>query len=246
MSKNREDTMQILFFRALIIYLLVFTVIRLSGKRQLSQLQPFDLVITLLIADLASEPISDPSIPLAYGVVPIIALFLAQKLLAFLALKSEGIRSIACGKPLIIINRGVVMEETMRKANYSMQDLLEHLRTMSVFDISNVQYAILETSGDLSVMQKSDFSTPTCSDMNIEKSNPSLSYALIIDGKIMSRALSDANLSTSWLSKQLKRIGIKSEKEVLFAVVEQGGTLYIQLKARFGSKLYNVDTGANV
>ena len=151
-----------LFYRAIIIYLLVFVVIRLSGKRQLSQLQPFDLVMTLLIADLASEPAADPRIPLYYGVVPIAAIFIMQKVIALIAIKSEAIRSLACGKPLMVISGGHVCEETMRKARYSVQDLLEHLRTMSVFNISEVQYAILETGGSLSD-RKSTRRTPVTS-----------------------------------------------------------------------------------
>ena len=230
-----------LFVRAVIIYLLVFAVIRLSGKRQLSQLQPFDLVITLLIADLASQPVADPAIPLAYGVVPIIALFLVQKLIAFCALKSERIRSVACGKPLVLIGNGHVYEETMRKASYSMQDLLEHLRTMSVFNISDVQYAILETSGDLSVLKKSAFQDVCCSDLDIKKSEAELSYALIIDGKIIDRAMDDACVGSKWLIKQLKSVGIKSEKHVFFAILEEKKELSIQTKESFGGKEYNIN-----
>lgn len=232
-----------LFFRAILIYLLVFTVIRLSGKRQLSQLQPFDLVITLLIADLASQPIADPAIPLAYGIVPIIAIFLIQKLLSYIALKSEMLRSVACGKPLIIIDKGVVMEDTMRRAKYSMQDLLEHLRTMSVFDISNVQYAILETSGDLSVMRKSDFSSVIRSDLEIKQDEPILTYALIIDGKTISHSLECAKVGKTWLAKQLKNAGITSIQQVLFAVLSQDGTLHLQTKSRDGGKTYSIQTG---
>ena len=229
------------FYRAIIVYVLVFVAIRLSGKRQLSQLQPFDLVITLLIADLASEPVSDPDMSLLYGVIPIAALFLMQKLLAFFALKSERIRSFACGKPLVIIGQGHIYEDTMRRACYTMQDLLEHLRTKSVFDISQVEYAILETCGDLSVLLKSDFQNATCSDLNISNPDPVPSYALIIDGNIMNRSMNDAHITKDTLLRHLSSIGISDIKSLLYAILSDEATLRIQLKASCGGAEYAIN-----
>lgn len=230
------------FYRAIIMYLLVFAVIRLSGKRQLSQIQPFDLVMSLIIADLASYPISEPNIPITYGIVPIIGVFIVQKLIAFSALKMEWVRTVVCGNPLVIIKNGVVMESTMRKANYSMQDLLENLRILSVFNISDVQYAILETGGNLSVLTKSNALTVTREDMNIKKNETCLSHALIIDGKIIKTALKDSSVSESWLKRYLKNSHIQSPSQVLFAELEDGKTLQIQTKAQYGSKTYTIKT----
>lgn len=120
--------MLILFIRAIILYLLVFMVIRLTGKRQISDLQPFDLIITLLVADLASVPASDTSIPLLYGIVPILALFLIQQTMALCSLKFEGFRYAVCGRPLLMVSKGVVQEQSLKAARYTLNDLMEQLR----------------------------------------------------------------------------------------------------------------------
>ena len=115
--------MLILFLRAIILYALMFVMIRIMGKRQISELQPFDFIVTLLIADLASEPASDLSVPLLYGLVPILTLFLLQRLASLLSLKSEKLRRIMCGHSLLLINKGIIEEGTMRQAHYSLDDL---------------------------------------------------------------------------------------------------------------------------
>lgn len=117
-----------LFIRTLLVYIFMFVVLRLMGKRQLSDMQPFDLAITLLIANLAALPMSDPAIPLLYGVVPIIAMFALHRLISFMSLKSEKLRKLVCGSPLVMISGGVVREDAMRAANYSLFDLAEQLR----------------------------------------------------------------------------------------------------------------------
>ena len=167
----------------------MFAVIRLMGKRQLSDMQPFDLVVTLLIANLASVPTSDPSVPLVYGVVTILGLFIMQRLVAFISLKSEKMRKIICGDPLVVISKGLVREDVMKAANYTLNDLAEQLRDKDVFSFSNVEYAILETNGSLSVLLKSQYQTPTMESLNLplEKARPAL--LIVTDGKLHRDAL---------------------------------------------------------
>ena len=157
--------MLILFLRAVLLYFLVFAVIRLTGKRQVADLQPFDLLITLMIADLASCAIADTSIPLAYSVVPIIALFLTQRAVTYTCLKSARIRRVFAGNPLILIRDGVLQEDAMRAANYSVDDLMDQLRSKDMFSAEEVAFAILETNGSMSILQKSDAQTPTRGDL---------------------------------------------------------------------------------
>ena len=157
-----------LFIRTLLVYIFMFVVLRLMGKRQLSDMQPFDLAITLLIANLAALPMSDPAIPLLYGVVPIIAMFALHRLISFMSLKSEKLRKLVCGSPLVMISGGVVREDAMRAANYSLFDLAEQLRMKDVFSISQVEYAILETDGGLSVLMKGPFQNPTNEGQKLE------------------------------------------------------------------------------
>ena len=160
--------MLILFLRAAILYVLVFAVLRLTGKRQVSDLQPFDLLITLMIADLASCAIADTSIPLVYSVVPIFALYLMQSLITYVCLKSAGVRRLVCGNPVVLVADGVLLEDAMRRTNYAIIDLMDQLRSKDVFDIRSVAYAILETNGSVSILQKGEYQTPTVRDLQLE------------------------------------------------------------------------------
>lgn len=174
--------MLVLFCRVIILYFLVFFVIRLTGKRQISELQPFDLCITLLIADMASVPATNTGVPLLYGIVPIVTLFLVQQLISFLSLKSESIRKAVCGQPLLLISRGVVQEKALKSARYTITDLTEQLRVKDVFTLSNVEYAILETNGELSVLLKGPMQQPTYRDFAMPSPDAAPALMLIQDG----------------------------------------------------------------
>ncbi|MBO4384621.1 MAG: DUF421 domain-containing protein [Clostridia bacterium] len=214
-----------LFIRTVIIYFTVFAVLRLMGKRQISDMQPFDLVITLLIADVASVPVSDSAIPLLYGVIPILCLFVLHRSIAHLALKSNGVRSLVCGKPIIVISKGVVQESALRAANYSLGDLTEQLRIKDVFSLSQVEYGILETNGSLSVLPKAE--------------QPEMKYVrpsvlIVSDGKVMKNELNAIGFDERWLEGKLSSLGIRSAKRCLFAFLEPDGMLHVQEKQYSG------------
>ena len=219
-----------LFIRTIIVYLLVFAVVRLMGKRQISDMQPFDLVITLLIADLAAVPISDGAIPLMYGVIPILGLFILHRIVAHFSLKSEAVRAMVCGKPVFVIIKGRVMEDAMRSANYTLNDLTEQLRMKDVFSIAQVEYGILETNGSLSVLLKGPYQPPNCEQLQLESENARPSVMLITDGKIHDRALAEVGFSHDWLIKKLNQMGYTSEKECLFVCLNSDGMLHAQDK----------------
>lgn len=233
--------MLILFFRAIIIYVLVFAVIRLSGKRQISDLQPFDLVITLLIADLAANPVSDNSMPLAYGVIPIFALFLVQQLVAYVSLKSERARAFVCGKPLVLISQGVVQEPVLLEARYTLNDLLEQLRIKDVFDINDVDYAILETNGTLSVLKKSEKGQPTRGDLGVLVAAGAPPAMLVLDGNVHKRALEGAGQTEEWLRQQVQRMGFDTPRDLLYASYSSRGTLRVQAKRKHGGAVKTLE-----
>lgn len=235
--------MLILFLRSVILYVLVFVVIRLTGKRQISDLQPFDLVITLLMAELATKPIENPTVPLAYGLVPILALFLIQQLVAYVSMKSERVRSVVCGKSMILIAKGVVQEEVMRQGYYTLNDLMEQLRSKDVFDISDVEYAILETDGEISVLLKGPKQQPALEDLQLAPHNAEPAHMLILDGKVHERALQQVGYSMQWLNKQLKKADVSNSKDVFFASLSPDGTLHVQEKQKTGGKFHFVQTG---
>lgn len=232
--------MLVLFVRVLILYLLIFFVLRITGKRQLSELQPFDLVMTLLIADLASVPASNTGVPLIYGIVPILALFLLQELVSFLSLKSEEIRRVVCGESVLLISRGTVQEKALRGTRYTMNDLMEQLRSKDVFNISDVEFAILETNGEVSVLLKGAQQQPTYQAMGLPGPSAAPPYMLIQDGKLHREALRMAGRDENWLIKKLAKAGITQYGDAFFAFLDCNGTLFMQTVGRLGSRQYSV------
>lgn len=234
--------MLILFLRACFLYVLVFLILRLTGKRQVSDLQPFDLLITLMIADLASCAIADPSIPLVYSVVPIFALYLMQAFIAYICLKSTGIRRVVCGNPVILVADGVLQEASMRKANYTIIDLMDQLRAKDVFDIGDVAYAILETNGSMSVLQRGDFQIPTFKDLSLPSEKAQLSHMLVLDGRFCPNTIQACGLSENWVQAKLSEMGAGKIKDVFYLSLSPDGTLRAQTDERIGANVLTLQT----
>ncbi len=225
-----------LFLRAVFLDLFVLLILRLTGKRQVSDLQPYDLLMTLIIADLASTAIADTDIPLLYSVVPILALYLVQQILAKLSLKSSAIRRLICGTPQILILDGVLQEKIMQRTNYTVRDLLDSLRSKDIFDVGEVAYAILETNGTVSVLEKAAFQKPNKRELHVEPGSAALSHLLILEGKVQKSGLKTLHLSASEVEAILKRNGL-SLGSVFFAQMNGDGDLHVQLDRRNGSKV---------
>jgi len=220
----------IIFVRTLILYILIIIVLRLMGKRQIGQLQPSELVVALIIADLAAVPMSEVGIPLINGIIPIITLFIMEELLSYLSLKSERARGLISGKPSILIERGIIMEKELQQLRYNLNDLLEQLRLKNFSNVEDVNYAILETSGQLSVIPKEEKKPVTLKDMNIKTQIQHLPVTVIIDGRIISDNLYKIGLSNNWLANELKKNKIKSARDVFFAYLNPEKKLIYQLK----------------
>jgi uncharacterized membrane protein YcaP (DUF421 family) len=220
----------IIFVRTLILYILIIAVLRLMGKRQIGQLQPSELVVALVIADLAAVPMAEVGIPLINGIIPIITLFIMEELLSYLSLKSEGARGLISGKPSILIERGIIVEKELQRLRYNLNDLLEQLRLKNFSNVEDVNYAILETSGQLSVIPKEEKKPVTLKDMNIKTQTQYLPVTVIIDGRIISDNLYKTGLSNNWLANELKKNKIKSARDVFFAYLNPEKKLIYQLK----------------
>ena len=227
-----------LFLRAVFLDLFVLLILRLTGKRQVSDLQPYDLLMTLIIADLASTAIADTDIPLLYSVVPILALYLVQQLLAKLSLKSSAMRRLICGTPQILILDGVLQEKVMRRTNYTVRDLLDSLRSKDIFEVGEVAYAILETNGTVSVLEKAAFQKPNKQELGIEPGSAALSHLLILEGKIEKSGLSTLHLDRKAVETMLKEHGLALQN-VFFAQMNGDGELHVQLDRRNGSRVYS-------
>lgn len=218
-----------IFIRVLIIYLLVLIIMRLMGKREIGQMQPFELVIAIMIADLASVPMSDTGMPITNGIIPILTVLLIQLVISIINLKSMKIRQILCGTPAILIYRGRIDENALRKEKLTVNELQEKLRQNNVFNIADVEYAILETSGQVSVIQKPEKRNTIPEDFSIIPNYEGIPYDLVIDGKIMHENLKKIGKEIAWLEKELDKLNTKPEN-VLVATYDGNGKFFCQNK----------------
>jgi uncharacterized membrane protein YcaP (DUF421 family) len=216
--------------RTIILYITVVVVMRLMGKRQIGELQPYELATAIMISELAAVPMQDMGIPLLNGIIPIIVLLTGQVLISFLALKFNKLRGIICGRPVVLIENGKLLEDNFRKELYNLNDLIEQLRSSNIPNIADVEFAILETSGQLSVIPKSQKRPLTPSDMKIPTEYEGLPFPLIMDGRLIERNLINSGHSKDWLMKELKKKGIKDIGAVFFASLDSTGFLYVQQK----------------
>ena len=220
----------IAFVRTIIVYFLVIIAVRIMGKRQIGELQPSELVVAIMISDLATVPVSDIQIPLAAGIIPILTLIIFEVSISFLTLKSDIARNIITGKPTYLIKEGKLQQKQMESLRYNLEDLLEELRLKDCPDISNVHTAILETNGELSIVLKSDSKNVTVKDLNISPPQEKVPYVLISDGKVRNEHLKELGKDEKWLYKKLKERNIASAKEVFLLSVDADNTITIQIK----------------
>ena len=221
--------MLIIFFRAIVLYILVLIVMRLMGKREIGQLQPFELAIAIMIADLASIPMTDTGVPISNGIVPILGLLVMHLLISILNLKSMKAREIICGKPRILIYRGKVDEKALRKERFTLNELQERLRDKNIVNIFDVEYAILETNGQISVIEKPNKRNTIPEDFGITPEYEGLSYDLVIDGKIMRDNLKLLGKNYNWLVSVVSKFGYKPE-EALLVTIDGKGQIFSQKK----------------
>lgn len=229
--------MTLLFIRSIILYILVLVIMRFMGKREIGQMQPFELVISIMIADLASTPLGDNGVSIINGIIPIFALLLMHLLISFLNLKSIKIRELVSGKPRILIYRGKIDEKALKKERITINELQERLRNNDIVNLSEVEYAILETSGQITVIQKPEKRGVTLEDLKLEAEYEGIPYDLIIDGKVMETNLKKIGKNTKWLNNQLNPFKLKIEN-VLIATIDGKGNFFCQGKEKKWKKYW--------
>lgn len=208
--------MIIVFLRALILYAIVFLVIRLMGKRELSKVQPFELAIIILIADLASAPMASRGISIIDGIIPIVTLLIAYIIFTFVILSSNKVQDVVCGTISVIIKDGKIIEEELSKLQYTIADLMTQLREANVFKIQDVKYAIVETNGKLNIVKNSD---------NLEN----LPLNIIEDGKISDVNSKILNTDKEKVEELLKKEKLKLE-DILVGTIDENSKFVYQLK----------------
>ena len=221
--------MLISLVRTLILYILVLIVMRLMGKREIGQLQPFELAISIMIADLATIPMSDSGIPITSGIVPILGLLAMHLIISIINMKSIKAREIICGKPRILIFRGRIDRKALQKERFTINELEERIRGNNVASVGDVEYAILETSGQITIIQKPYKRTVTPEDLGITPDYEGIPYDLVVDGKIMYENLKKIGKDYRWLKKEVNKFNMIPE-EALLVTIDGQGNFFCQSK----------------
>lgn len=213
--------MLVVMIKSIIVFFLVLFVIRLMGKRQLGEMQPFELVITFIIAEVACIPMNDPYIPLYYGIIPIITLAMLHILFSFISRKSVTARKVLSGRSVIVIDKDGINIENLKRMNININDLIEAIRTSGYSDIATIAYAIFETNGKLCVIEKpSDPTKPTPAYLPLE---------IVVDGNYHHANMQLSGLDKTALDELLKQKGL-TLKDVLYADIRQNGDIYVSPK----------------
>lgn len=216
--------------RTFILYLAVILILRIMGKRQIGELQPFELAITIMISALAALPMEDIDIPLLYSIVPMLLLLIFQEIISYITLNSNKTRSFICGEPSVLIRNGQLMEKELAELKINMNDLLEQLRIVGYHNLEDIEYAIMETTGNISVIPKSQKRPLTPEDLNIDTDYEGLSQSIIIDGEVQQDNLKSMGLNHRWLQETLKKYNIESPQTIFYAALDSEGDLYYQKK----------------
>lgn len=207
------------YLRTIILYLALILVVRLMGKRQLGEMEPSELVVAMLISDLAAVPMQDTGIPLFSGLVPIFTVLGLELILSFLTFRFVSFRRVLCGKPVVLMENGKILYSSLKKTRVSINELIENLRENGVLDPSTVRYAILETDGNISVLPYEKYLPATAKDANIKVQETPLPIAVVCDGKWQEENLLLSNKSKTWVLEELKKQNCRLNDVLILTVV---------------------------
>lgn len=221
--------MSIIIIRSLILYILVVFSVRLMGKRQLGELQPSELVITILVSNIATLPLEDTDIPVIIGVTPILSLVCFEVIMSWLILNMPRLRKVISGSPKIIISNGKINRNVMRELRFSVDDLMTALRGRDIFDISEVQFAVVETTGSISVMKKPEKDIPTRESMDIPAENIDPPQVIVSDGEIIEFALKSLGFNEQFVKNVSGKAGIKTA-DIFIMTADGKGNCFIAPK----------------
>ncbi len=220
--------MAIILIRACILYAVITFSLRLMGKRQLGELQPSELVVTILISNIASIPVEDSSVPMLMGIIPIFTLVSLDVIMSTIMMKSPTFRKLMIGSPRIIISEGVIQQKEMKRLRYTVDDLVEAMREQQIFDLGEVYYAIVETTGKINFLQKRDFQAAQRADVGCGGSSLDPPSVIIRDGVEDKEQLDLLGLGQGWLNQQLRENNVSKKDVFLMTADKNGGTLLIK------------------
>ena len=218
--------MAIAIIRTLILYAAIIISFRIMGKRQIGELEPAELVVAVLISDLAAHPLQDIGTPLLYGLIPVLTLLCCEVLISAVIVKSVKLRGVICGKPCLVIKKGEIDQREMKKNRFTPDELSEQLRKKNIMDISTVKYAVLETDGSLSTILYPDQQPLTAKQMNVLAEDLGYPVMLINDGAVLADNLKKLGYDENWLKNQLNSRNIQNAKDVYLMTADELGHIY--------------------
>ena len=216
------------YIRTIILYLVLILVIRLMGKRQIGEMEPAEFVVTMLVANLAAIPMQDAGIPLLTGLIPILTVLGVELVLSWLMLQSGGLRRLFCGKPVLLIDNGKLLQSNLRLTRVTLDELFGKLREKDILDITQVQYAILETDGNVSVFPYAYFSPPSAKDAGVRVKDNALPVVVVEDGKVLPENLKKAGKDMAWIESSLAAHTAALEDTLLLITDGSGKTVFVR------------------
>jgi uncharacterized membrane protein YcaP (DUF421 family) len=222
-----------LIWKTFLLYVVIVITMRMMGKRQIGQLQPFEFAVAVMISELAALPLTEDDKDIHHALIPIAVIVICQLLISLISLKGVRIRDYICGKPTVLIREGKLLEKNMKKEMCTVNDLLEQLRFHGIQNPDDVEYAVLETNGQLSVVQKSQIRPLTPEDLELSTRCEGYNIDLIIDGRLLGKALEQYKIDEKWLNDKLREHGANDYKSVFYASLDPSGELYVQKKGEY-------------
>lgn len=229
-----------IFTRSVLLYIASLLAMRAMGKREVGQLQPFELVVVIMIAELAATPMGGVGIPLLYGILPMVALVVCHGLITALCMKWQPFRAWMSGQPTVLMRNGVICEKQMRKSAMDLNDLMEAIRTAGILDPAEVGTVVLEPGGQVNVFPKADFRSVSPNDMALNVPAEGLPLPLVMDGIIQHDNLTRGQLTEEWLRKAAESAGHPDLAQVLFLCLNTQGEMLIQGKGSTKTDLKSV------
>ena len=218
-----------MIWRTALFHAILIVTVRLLGKRQIGEMEPSEFVVTMLLANLATIPMEEPDRSILHGIVPIGLVIAAEMLMALLMFRSIRVRRLLCGKPVILIENGRILEKNLRQTHVNLDELTMHLREQEIFDLSEVKFAILETNGQLSTLLYAKDRPASAKDAGIKATETELPVTLISDGNLMKDNLKIAKRDAAWVTKELQKRNCKLT-EVLLMTLDSAGKVYFVKK----------------
>lgn len=221
-----------MIWRTVLFHGILIVTVRLLGKRQIGQMEPSEFVVTMLLANLATIPMEEPDVPVTHGLVPIALVIAAELLMAFAMLRSIRLRRLLCGKPVILIENGRIVEENLRRTHVNLDELTMHLREQEIFDMTEVKFAILETNGQLSTLLFAKDRPASAKDAGIRASETELPVTLVSDGNLMRENLAVAKRDEKWVEKELQKRNCSLSQTLLLTVDRKGNVYFVKKRGK--------------